>query len=163
MKQLFMQFLQVEHLQQSSRMSFSSAMHRPSTMTRAMVEKMMAQSPQPGGRGLHGQPSHRDRAPSILQPSGESCWFVRFKFGTRDYENFAQEVFFWKACTFFGVDPPAPPPPPQKTLLVPPPRQKGYQSAPFSNRHPSAYSSRPETEVLQSYGAKTEIRMPMHT
>jgi len=118
LKQLFMQFLQVEHLQQSSRMSFSSAMHRPSTMTRAMVEKMMAQSPQPGGRGLHGQPSHRDRAPSILQPSGESCWFVRFKFGTRDYENFAQEVFFWKACTFFGVGP-------KKPFWCPHPDKKG--------------------------------------
>jgi hypothetical protein len=48
-------------------------------------------------------------------------------------------------------------------LPVPPPGQKGYQSAPFSNRHPSAYSSRPETEVLQSYGARTEIQTPMHT
>jgi len=29
--------------------------------------------------------------------------------------------------------------------------------------HPSAYSIRPEIEVLQSYGAKTEIQRPMHT
>jgi len=44
--------------------------------------------------------------------------------------------------------------PPPTPLPVPPPKQKGCQSAPFSNRHSSAYSSRPETEVLQSYGAK---------
>ena len=54
-------------------------------------------------------------------------------------------------------------PPPQTPLLVPPPKLKGYQSAPFSKRHPSAYSSRPETEVLQNNGAKTEIRTPTHT
>jgi len=41
--------------------------------------------------------------------------------------------------------------------------KKGYQSAPFINRHPSAYSSTSETEVLQSYGAKTEIWTPMNT
>ena len=65
--------------------------------------------------------------------------------------------FFWKAH-FLGW----PPLPPLSPLPVPPPGQKGYQSAPFIDRHPSAYSSRPETEVLQSYGAKTEIRTPMH-
>ena len=62
-----------------------------------------------------------------------------------------RRFFFGRHVHFLGWTP------------LPPPRQKGYQSAPFSNRHPSAYSSRPETEVLQSYGAKTEIRMPMHT
>jgi len=43
-----------------------------------------------------------------------------------------------------------------------PARQKGHQSTPFWILHPFAYSLRPETELLQSYGAKTEIRMPMH-
>ena len=55
------------------------------------------------------------------------------------------------------------PPPPQIPLPVPPPKQKVYQTAPSSNRHPSAYSPRPEIEVLQSYGVKIEIRTPMHT
>ncbi|KAF5833577.1 hypothetical protein DUNSADRAFT_10068 [Dunaliella salina] len=42
----------VEHLQHVSRMSFSGPMRRPSSMTRAMVEKMMAHSQQqPGNRG----------------------------------------------------------------------------------------------------------------
>ena len=72
-------------------------------------------------------------------------------------------VFFWKACILFGVAPPAPPPLTPPPFLVPPPGQKGYQSAPSSNRHPSASSSKPETEVLQIYGAKTEIRTPMYT
>jgi len=53
--------------------------------------------------------------------------------------------------------------PPNTHHPVPPPGQNGYQSAPFTNRHPSAYSSRPETEVLQSYGAKIEVQTPMHT
>jgi hypothetical protein len=70
---------------------------------------------------------------------------------------------FGQACLMFGINPPDPPPTPYPPLSVPPPRRKGYQSAPVSNRHPSAYLSRPETEVLQGYGAKTEIRMPMHT
>jgi len=61
---------------------------------------------------------------------------------------------------FLGWTPLGAPTPPSG---VPPPRQKGYQSAPLSNRYPSAYSSRPKTEVLQSYGTKTEIRTPMHT
>jgi len=63
----------------------------------------------------------------------------------------------------FGVDTPEGPPTPQTPLPVPQPRQKAYQSAPFWILHPSAYSSRPETELLQSYGAKIEIRTPMHT
>jgi hypothetical protein len=54
--------------------------------------------------------------------------------------------------------PPTPPNPPSCT----PTRQKEYQSAPFFIRYPSAYSSRSEIEVLQNYGAKTEIRTPMH-
>ena len=69
--------------------------------------------------------------------------------------------YFWKACPLFGVAPP--PPPPQTPLPVLPPRQKGYQSAPFFILHPSAYSSRLKTEVLQSHGAKTKIRTPLHT
>jgi len=60
------------------------------------------------------------------------------------------------------VDTPAGPPTPQPPLPVSPPKQKGYQSAPFKILHPSAYSSRPESEVLQSYGAKMETRTPMH-
>ena len=66
---------------------------------------------------------------------------------------------FWMTRIFFGVDTPEGPPP-QKPLPVPPPKQKGYQSAPFSNKHPSAYSSRPKTEVLQSYGAKLRYGRP---
>ena len=60
------------------------------------------------------------------------------------------------------MDTPAGPPTPQPPLPVSPPKQKGYQSAPFKILHPSAYSSRPESEVLQSYGAKMETRTPMH-
>ena len=52
---------------------------------------------------------------------------------------------------------------PQTPLPEPPPRQKGYQSAPFWILHPSAYSLRPETGLLQSYGAKTEVQTPVHT
>jgi len=63
---------------------------------------------------------------------------------------------FWPGLPRGTTHPPDPHP-------LPLPRQKGYQSAPFTNGHPSAYSSRPETEMLQSNGAKTEIRMPMHT
>jgi len=37
---------------------------------------------------------------------------------------------------------------------VPLPSQKGYQSAPFSNGHPSAYPPQPKIDLL-SYGAKT--------
>jgi len=67
--------------------------------------------------------------------------------------------FFWNGTyTFLG----GPPAPPQTPLLVPPPGQKGCQSAPISNRHPSAHSSRPEIEALQSYGGKTEIRTHAH-
>ena len=67
-----------------------------------------------------------------------------------------------KACMIFGLDPPCPSPPlPINPLPVTPPGQKGYQSVPFSNRHP--YSSRPKTEVLQSYGAKQKIRTSMQS
>jgi len=81
------------------------------------------------------------------------------------YTRCTQEAvfLFGMARILFGVDTPEGLPPPQTSLPVPPPKQKGYQSATFSNRHPSAYSSRPETKVLQSYGAKTEIRTPMNT
>ena len=72
-------------------------------------------------------------------------------------------VLFWKARLLFGVNTPEGPPTPLTPLPVTPPGQKGYQSAPFQILHPSAYSSRPETEVLQSYGAKTEMQIPMHT
>ena len=63
----------------------------------------------------------------------------------------------------FGLDPPDPPPTTQTPLLVPPPDKKGTNLLLFSNRHPSAYSSRTKTEVLQSYGAKAEIQTPMLT
>ena len=72
-----------------------------------------------------------------------------------------QKRKFWIGTCDFWAGPPCPPP--LTPLLVPQPGQKGYQSALFLNRHPSAYSSRPETGVLQSCGAKTEIRTPMHT
>jgi len=54
------------------------------------------------------------------------------------------------------------PPTPQTPLPVLPPRQKGYQSAPFWTILPSAYSSKPETELSLSYKAKTEIGTPAH-
>ena len=72
-----------------------------------------------------------------------------------------QEYFFGRHV--FGVGTPEGPPTPQTPLPVPPPRQIGYQSTPFWILHPSAYSSRHETELLQSYGAKTETRTPMNT
>jgi hypothetical protein len=75
----------------------------------------------------------------------------------------SHEVFYLEGTYNFWGGPPRPPPPPQTPLPVPPPGQKGYQSAPFSNRHPSAYSSRPETVMPQSYGGITKIRTPMHT
>jgi len=61
-----------------------------------------------------------------------------------------------------GVDTPEGPPTPPNPPSCTPTRQKEYQSAPFFIRYPSAYSSRSEIEVLQNYGAKTEIRTPMH-
>ena len=61
------------------------------------------------------------------------------------------------------MDTPEGPPTPKTPLPVPLPDKKGYHSAPLWILHPSAYSSRPETAVLQSYGAITEIRTPMHT
>ena len=45
---------------------------------------------------------------------------------------------------------------------MPPPDKKECRSAPFRILHPSAYSLRSETEVLQSYGAKTEVRTDAH-
>jgi len=90
-----------------------------------------------------------------------SSW-LKFVFALQETYCFSRRFLFGTTRILFGVDTPEGPPP-QTPLLVPPPKQKGYQSAPFSNRHPFAYSSRPETEVLQSYGAKTEIRTPMHT
>jgi hypothetical protein len=71
-----------------------------------------------------------------------------------------EEEKIWIGTYDFWAGPPCPPLTP---LLVPALEQKGYQSAHYFNRHPSAYSSRPEIEVLQSYGAKIEIRTPMHT
>ena len=67
---------------------------------------------------------------------------------------FVRHVYFLGWTSLSGPHPPNP---------VRPPKQRGYQSARFSNRHPSAYSLGPETEVLQSCRAKTEIGTPMHT
>jgi len=55
------------------------------------------------------------------------------------------------------------PPTPPTPQILPPLGRKGYQSAPFQILHPSAYLPRYAIEVVQSYGAKTEIRTPMHT
>ena len=55
------------------------------------------------------------------------------------------------------------PPTPPTPQILPPLERKGYQSAPFQILHPSAYLPRYAIEVVQSYGAKTEIRTPMHT
>ena len=63
---------------------------------------------------------------------------------------------FWCGPPWGTTNPLAP-------LPVLPPRQKGNQSASLLIMHPFAYSSRPWTKVLQSYGARTEIRTPMHT
>jgi len=88
--------------------------------------------------------------------------FIKHGLHQKIYTSGRREFLFWTTRLLFGVDTPVGPPP-QTPLPVPPPKQKGYQFAPFQNRHPSAYSSKPETEVLQSYGAKIEIRTPMHT
>jgi hypothetical protein len=64
-------------------------------------------------------------------------------------------------CTFGGIplrDHPPPIPPYQCSH----PDQKGANLLLYI-LHPSGSSSRPETEVLQRYGAKTEIRTPVHT
>ena len=68
----------------------------------------------------------------------------------------------WKARIFLGWTPLRDHPPPK------PPFQCPHQTKKDTNllilfMHPFAYPSRPETEVLQSYGAKTEIRTPMYT
>ena len=55
------------------------------------------------------------------------------------------------------------PPTPPTPQILPPLGRKGYQSAPFQILYPSAYLPRYAIEVVQSYGAKTEIRTPMHT
>ena len=52
--------------------------------------------------------------------------------------------------------------PPPKSPSGAPTQTKRVPICSFFIGHPSAYSSRPETEVLQSYGAKTEIQTPMH-
>ena len=70
--------------------------------------------------------------------------------------------FYWKARILFGGDTPEGPPPPNPPSSAPT-QTKRVPICSFLNRNPSACSSRPETEVLQSYGAKTEIRTPMHT
>ena len=58
---------------------------------------------------------------------------------------------FWGGHPWGTTHPPNPP-------SSAPTQTKGYQSAPFYILHPSAYSSiRPETQVLQSYGAKIEV------
>jgi len=56
------------------------------------------------------------------------------------------------ARVIFGVDTPEGPPTPKTPLPVLPPRQKGYQPAPFSDQHQSAYSSTSETEVCKVMG-----------
>ena len=66
--------------------------------------------------------------------------------------------FFWKARWTPLRDHPPPKPPSSAPI-----RTKRVPICSFLNRHPSAYSSRPETKVLQSFGAKTEIRTPVHT
>ena len=91
------------------------------------------------------------------------CVFVPLCLCVCIFVSVCRRVFFLDdTYTFWGRHP-VPPPTPQTPLPVPPPRQKRYQFAPSLRRHPSAYLSRPETKVLQNYGAKTEIRTPMHT
>ena len=63
---------------------------------------------------------------------------------------------------FSAGGPKRPPTPPHPPILLPQ-GQKGYHSAPFITLNPSAYLPRYAIEVVQSYGAITEIRTPMHT
>ena len=81
---------------------------------------------------------------SFLQPYSGGCFF------------FSDTFAFW-------VDTLKGPPIPKTPLPVPPPDKKGYHSAPFWILHPSAYLSRPEIIMPQSYGTKIEIRTPMPT
>jgi len=91
---------------------------------------------------------------SQIQCIGGACMYVVFLIvkGT-NLAGFWSHIFFMfkilhpqqeaekkilKARPIFGL---GAPPTPQTPLPIPLPRQKGYQSAPFSNRHPSAYSS----------------------
>jgi len=90
----------------------------------------------------------------------ENCLLTRV--GVFDTYQEAPKKKYWTSTLFFGLGA-LDPPPPNTHHPVPPPRQKGYHSAPFGILHPSAYSSKPETIMLQSYGTKTEIRTPMHT
>jgi len=64
---------------------------------------------------------------------------------------------FWAGPPWLPLPPPLNPPSGAPTWT------KRVPIYSFSNGHPSAYSSRFETKVLQSCGAKTEIRTPMHT
>ena len=79
----------------------------------------------------------------IITPEAGGCYFI----------------FSGRHVYFLGHPrPPTPQPPPP----VPPPDKKGYHSAPFGILHPSGYSSILETIMPQSYGAKIEMRTPMH-
>jgi len=86
--------------------------------------------------------------------SHQSCRLNYQALYRRQEKNYEGNMYY------FWDGPPNPPPTPQTPLPMPPPGQKGYQSAPFTNRLPSAYSSRPEIDVLQSYGAKTRYGRP---
>ena len=69
-------------------------------------------------------------------------------------------IFYFGWTPLLGWTPLPPPPPFTPHLVPPPPGQKGYQYAPYSNKHPSAYSSRPEIETLQSYGDRLSYGRP---
>ena len=100
-----------------------------------------------------------------MWPLAKCSVFRRMFFRHGIFLLWPRRVFFiiWKACILFGVDTSEGHHTPQIPLPVPPPDKKGYQSAPSWILHPSAYSSRPDIEVLPGYGAKIEIRTPMHT
>jgi hypothetical protein len=74
-----------------------------------------------------------------------------------------QFFIFWKARILLGWAPSREHPPPKPPFQSPHPDRMGTNLLLFWILHPSAYSLRPETGLLQSYGAKTEVQTPMHT
>jgi hypothetical protein len=63
-------------------------------------------------------------------------------------------VLFWKACLLFGVDPP----PFQCSTQT-----KRVLICSFLNSASICVLIKTKTDLLESYGAKTEIRMPVYT
>jgi len=73
-----------------------------------------------------------------------------------------RKLFLKEGTYEFWAGPPWPTTHPPNSPSGAPTHTKRVPICSFLNRHPSAYPSRPETEVLQIYGAINETWTPMH-